>query len=170
MALLSKIKSPYAKNGRIDAIFLLAVLLVTAYGTLMVFSAGVAYAEARYNDSMYFIKKQSIWLLIGFVVMVDDLMNAITRQKIDIPFKYKNTFVLYDKDREDEAIRIAKEFRSSGKQTELVLKQEQIDLDEYVSCAKRDLCVSMMYLKKNNEIEMINLLTGKSNCISKSIK
>ena len=70
MALLSKIKSPYAKNGRIDAIFLLAVLLVTAYGTLMVFSAGVAYAEARYNDSMYFIKKQSIWLLIGFVVMV----------------------------------------------------------------------------------------------------
>ena len=70
MELLSKIKSPYAKNGRIDAIFLLAVLLVTAYGTLMVFSAGVAYAEARYNDSMYFIKKQSIWLLIGFVVMV----------------------------------------------------------------------------------------------------
>ena len=70
MALLSKIKSPYAKNGRIDAIFLLAVLLVTAYGTLMVFSAGVAYAEARYNDSMYFIKKQSIWLLIGFSVMI----------------------------------------------------------------------------------------------------
>ena len=70
MALLSKAKSLYAKNGRIDAIFLLAVLLVTAYGTLMVFSAGVAYAEARYNDSMYFIKKQSIWLLIGFVVMV----------------------------------------------------------------------------------------------------
>lgn len=70
MALLSKIKSPYAKNGRIDAIFLLAVLLVTAYGTLMVFSAGVAYAEARYNDSMYFIKKQSIWLLIGFSIMI----------------------------------------------------------------------------------------------------
>ena len=70
MALLSKIKRLYVKNGRIDAIFLLAVLLVTAYGTLMVFSAGVAYAEARYNDSMYFIKKQSIWLLIGFAVMV----------------------------------------------------------------------------------------------------
>ena len=70
MALLSKTKRLYANNGRIDAIFLLAVLLVTAYGTLMVFSAGVAYAEARYNDSMYFIKKQSIWLLIGFVVMV----------------------------------------------------------------------------------------------------
>ena len=70
MALLSKAKRLYANDGRIDAIFLLAVLLVMAYGTLMVFSAGVAYAEARYNDSMYFIKKQSLWLLIGFAVMI----------------------------------------------------------------------------------------------------
>ena len=56
-------------NGRIDKIFLLAVLLVTAYGTIMVFSAGIAYAEARYGDSLYFVKKQTIWLLIGFAVL-----------------------------------------------------------------------------------------------------
>ena len=36
----------------------------------MVFSAGTAYAEARYNDGMYFIKKQAIWLLLGFAVMI----------------------------------------------------------------------------------------------------
>ena len=70
MTLLSKIKRLYTNNGRIDAVFLLLVLLVTAYGTLMVFSAGVAFAEARYSDSMYFIKKQSVWLLIGFIVMI----------------------------------------------------------------------------------------------------
>ena len=35
----------------------------------MVFSAGTAYAEARYNDSLYFVKRQAIWLIIGFVVM-----------------------------------------------------------------------------------------------------
>ena len=70
MALLSKVKRLYSFKGRIDAIFLLAVLLVTAYGTLMVFSAGGAYAEARYNDGLYFIKKQSVWLLIGFAVMI----------------------------------------------------------------------------------------------------
>ena len=70
MALLSKVKRLYSSKGRIDAIFLLAVLLVTAYGTLMVFSAGGAYAEARYNDGLYFIKKQSVWLLIGFAVMI----------------------------------------------------------------------------------------------------
>ena len=70
MTLLSKVKRLFSFKGRIDTIFLLAVLLVTAYGTLMVFSAGGAYAEARYNDSMYFIKKQSVWLFIGFSVMI----------------------------------------------------------------------------------------------------
>ena len=57
------------KQGRIDGIFLVAVLLVTLYGTLMVFSAGVAYAETRYGDSLYFIKKQTVWLLLGCAVM-----------------------------------------------------------------------------------------------------
>ncbi len=60
--------SQNAKN-RFDITFTLAVILVTLYGTLMVFSAGTAYAEVRYGDSMYFIKKQTIWLLLGFSVM-----------------------------------------------------------------------------------------------------
>lgn len=58
------------KKGRIDSLFLLAVILVTLFGTLMVFSAGTAYAEARYGDSLYFVKKQTVWLLIGFAILV----------------------------------------------------------------------------------------------------
>lgn len=58
-----------ASNGRADSIFALLVLLVTIYGTMMVFSAGTAYAEARYSDSLYFIKRQAIWIILGFSVM-----------------------------------------------------------------------------------------------------
>lgn len=58
-----------SNKNRFDGLFMLSVILVTLYGTLMVFSAGVAYAEARYGDSLYFAKKQTIWLLIGFAVM-----------------------------------------------------------------------------------------------------
>ena len=36
----------------------------------MVFSAGVAYAEKRYDDSTYFIKKQTIWILLGLASMI----------------------------------------------------------------------------------------------------
>lgn len=56
-------------SKRIDFLFLFSVILITAYGTLMVFSAGGAYASARYGDSLYFIKKQTLWLIIGFTVM-----------------------------------------------------------------------------------------------------
>lgn len=72
MSLFTRIKNliKSERDGRIDGLFLLAVCLITAYGTVMVFSAGTAYAEARYNDSMYFIKKQTIWLLLGFAVMI----------------------------------------------------------------------------------------------------
>ncbi|MBQ8803988.1 MAG: ATP phosphoribosyltransferase regulatory subunit [Tyzzerella sp.] len=107
---------------------------------------------------------------IGFVIVVDELMNAFARQKIEIPYKYKNTFVLYDMERQAEAILLAKDFRSKGKQTELVLKRKDKSIEEYISCAKRNLCVSMMYLRDTNEIEMVNLLTGKSNRVSKKIK
>lgn len=54
---------------RIDYIFLLAVIMISAYGTITVFSAGTAYAEARYDDAAYFIKKQTVWLLLGAAVM-----------------------------------------------------------------------------------------------------
>ena len=59
----------FEKKQRFDMLFALSITLIVIYGTLMVFSAGVAYAEARYNDSLYFIKKQTIWLLLGFAVM-----------------------------------------------------------------------------------------------------
>lgn len=67
-----KLTNPFSKkqnSRRIDTFFLLAVILITAYGTAMVFSAGNAYAEARYGDALYFVKKQTVWLLLGFAVM-----------------------------------------------------------------------------------------------------
>ena len=74
MRILSRnvfLKVPFKSNNklRFDMIFALSVILVTLYGTIMVFSAGTAYAEARYNDSLYFVKRQTLWLLIGFSVM-----------------------------------------------------------------------------------------------------
>lgn len=107
---------------------------------------------------------------IGFVIVVDELLNAFARQKIDIPYKNKNTFILYDSNRQAEAIKLAKEFRMSGKPTELVLKREDKKIEEYISCAKQNLCVSMMYLRNTNDIEMVNLLTGTGKSVSKTIK
>lgn len=70
----TKIKSILTRltkgRGGVDRLFCLFLFLLILYGTLMVFSAGTAYAETRYGDSLYFIKKQTIWLILGFLVLM----------------------------------------------------------------------------------------------------
>jgi len=107
---------------------------------------------------------------IGFVIVVDELMNAFARQKLEIPYKLKNTLILYDENRQAEAIKLAKEFRSSGKRTELTKKCVDKSLEEYIAYAKQNLCVSMLYLRNTKDIEMVNLLTGTGKSVSKTIK
>ena len=60
----------YFKSSNVDIIFLLLVISLSVFGTLMVFSAGAPYAKARYGDEDYFIKKQLLWLVCGFAVMI----------------------------------------------------------------------------------------------------
>ena len=57
------------KKYRIDFTFTITVLLIAVWGTVMVFSAGSAYAAARYDDSLYFAKRQLAWLFIGVIIM-----------------------------------------------------------------------------------------------------
>lgn len=52
-----------------DLCLLLTVLLLSTLGTLMIFSAGYAYATFRYDDPTYFIRKQTVWLILGIAVM-----------------------------------------------------------------------------------------------------
>lgn len=90
----SDLKFSGDRKRRFDFVFLLAVVLVTLYGTIMVFSAGVAYAETRYGDSMYFIKKQTIWLLIGFAVMYFSSHIRPDVYRKYAPYLYALTLVL----------------------------------------------------------------------------
>lgn len=122
----------------------------------------------RYNNLLEKFGKASP--SIGFVIVVDELMNAFSRQRLEISCEQKTTYVLYDETRRSEAIALAKDFRSNGKQVELEMKSIDKAVREYVSYAKRNQCISMMYLKKNNEIEMVNLITGKAKLITKNIK
>lgn len=52
-----------------DVSFLIAVILLSLFGTVMVFSAGYAYAAFRYGDAGYFMRRQTIWLAVGLLVM-----------------------------------------------------------------------------------------------------
>ncbi len=60
----------------------------------MVSSAGYAYAYARYGDSLYFVKRQLIWLVIGFAVMYFASRITIALYKKYTPHIYAITLVL----------------------------------------------------------------------------
>lgn len=107
---------------------------------------------------------------IGFVIVVDELLAAFSRQKVDIPYEAKNTYVLYDKERVTEAIALARDFRKNGKVTELVNRKEEVAIERYIEIAKKKQCSSMMYLRNTNEIEMIHLPTGARKTVTSKIK
>ena len=71
-----------------DFSFLALTGILALFGSIMVFSAGAAYAEFRYGDEYFFIKRQIVWLLLGFAVML-----IASRIKPEVYFKI--TPILY---------------------------------------------------------------------------
>ena len=102
---------------------------------------------------------------IGFAIVIDELMGAISRQKLEIPYHQKNTLILYEESERSRAIALAKEFRLAEKPTELVKKSDDRFLDEYVSYARQNICGGMFYLKREDEILMTNLLTDEKKTV-----
>ena len=77
-----------------DRIFIVTVLVLAIFGTVMVFSAGYAYAETRYSDSAYFIKKQTVWVALGLLAMTVASRIEIRTLRKYTPHFYIVTIVL----------------------------------------------------------------------------
>lgn len=71
-----------------DHFFITIVIILAAYGTIMVFSAGYAYAAFRYEDGLYFVKRQVIWLTLGIVAM-------LVVSRVDVNLLKKHTAKAY---------------------------------------------------------------------------
>ena len=98
---------------------------------------------------------------IGFAIVIDELMNALIRQKIRIVYTRKNAIILYDESRSRDAIRLAKDFRAKAKNTELIKKSPEKGLEDYIRFGKEYYAGSLVYIKKSGEITMVNLVTGE---------
>ena len=98
---------------------------------------------------------------IGFAIVIDELMNALIRQKIRIVYTRKNAIILYDESRARDAIRLAKDFRAKAKNTELIKKSPEKGLEDYIRFGKEYYAGSLVYIKKSGKITMVNLVTGE---------
>ncbi len=56
-------------DGEVDYPFLLAVILLLAYGLVMLFSAGSARAFSNFGDSLWYFKNQFFYAILGGIAM-----------------------------------------------------------------------------------------------------
>lgn len=97
---------------------------------------------------------------IGFAIIVDELLNALSRQKIPVKTGHNN-LIVYTEATEKWAISLAKDFRAKGKYIELLRRSETDEKERYIAYGKRTKAVSMLYLYENLTIDMVNLSTGE---------
>lgn len=57
------------KMGSIDFLLFCVIMLLVAIGVIMVYSASSYFAFYKYKDSMYFLKRQGLWAILGLFLM-----------------------------------------------------------------------------------------------------
>ena len=96
---------------------------------------------------------------IGFAIIVDELMSALNRQKIAVETREIH-LIVYTEDTEKWALSLAKNFRAKGKCVGMYKRETGEQKEHFMQYAKRQNVVSMLYLRDDLKIEMINLKTG----------
>ncbi|MCD8221365.1 MAG: ATP phosphoribosyltransferase regulatory subunit [Clostridiales bacterium] len=74
---------------------------------------------------------------IGFAIVMDQLMLALSRQKIELPLKRVDTMLLYQSDQRSWGIALAKALRGMDLPIELICMAEGTTYRDYILYAKR---------------------------------
>lgn len=74
---------------------------------------------------------------VGFAIVVDQLMAALSRQKIAIPVEEERQLVLYAEKQREKAVAFAREQRAQGASIELLQKESRWNAADYEAYAKK---------------------------------
>ncbi len=122
----------------------------------------------RYDHLLEKFGKQSP--SIGFAIVIDELQQAMNRQKLRIVYPRTNTIILYDEGCEKDAIDVAKDFRSQSKNAEMIKKEADRPLDAYLTYGEEYYANGLVYIEESGAITMIDLITDEKQTIEKKEK
>lgn len=103
----------------------------------------------RYDDLLPYFGKQAP--SIGFAVVIDQLMAALSRQKITIPLPEGCRLIVYWPTRRKEAITKARALRLMGEPVLLVSWQEGTNRDAYEAYGARFHCREVTFLPQHTD-------------------
>ena len=91
---------------------------------------------------------------IGFVIVTDQLMAALSRQHIDTPMEHLGQLVVYDEAHREDAVIYARKQRSAGCSVELILKVSGRTNADYKAYAKRRQIARVQFMDGNEPVKM----------------
>lgn len=98
----------------------------------------------RYDNLLTHFGKQSA--AIGFAVSVDQLLAALSRQKLTIELKTNTKLLVYDDKNKEKAIEKATKERKNGNFVELILYDAKKTKEDYEAYAKRNRRNNITYM------------------------
>lgn len=127
----------------------LAMLSGLEYYTGMIFAGytfgtGEAIVKGgRYDQLLNYFGKDSA--ATGFVIVIDQLMAALSRQNIDIPVDTVQTWIIYDSAHQVNAIQIADKLRKTGERVELMKVTDVTTKEMYETSAIKQSVNDVIY-------------------------
>lgn len=77
------------KNKSMEITLFISVILISIFGIIMIYSSSYIWAEYKYNDPYKYLKNQSLFFIIGIVLML--IVSKIDYKKY---FKYSNKILI----------------------------------------------------------------------------
>lgn len=94
---------------------------------------------------------------VGFAVVLDELMLALSRQKIDIPTGDAATMVLYEPEFRSQAIRTANSLRAISRSVSMIKKDAGMGMDDYKDYCRSYHMESILYINTADELMKLDI-------------
>lgn len=88
---------------------------------------------------------------IGFVIVIDQLMAALARQKIDTPIEHLCQLIVYDEAHREDAVIYARKQRAAGCSVELILRAPNKTKADYEAYASRNQIARVQFMDTDGE-------------------
>lgn len=88
---------------------------------------------------------------IGFVIVIDQLMAALARQKIDTPIEHLCQLIVYDEAHREDAVVYARKQRAAGCSVELIFRASNKTKADYEAYASRNQIARVQFMDTDGE-------------------
>lgn len=113
----------------------------------------------RYNSLLQQFGKKSA--AIGFAINVDQLLLALTRQKIVITTDTTDCLVVFEQEEQQSGIVLSEYFRKQERLVEQTRRRTRYTISDYIAYAKREQIKEVYYIKNRKQILVIQTENGE---------